>query len=269
MKTTPPLHRSIAKQRFALLISVDRAMEKPIAILGFAWLALLIVSFVRGPSTAITFFTWVIWTVFIVDFGVRLLIAPHKWHFLRRNALTAVSLLVPALGVFRLTRVLATFPSWQVATLRLVSSVNRSLRILSATMERRGLLYLVLIVAIVIFAGAAGMLSFEQNVRGTPMHSYGYALWWTSMIMTTMGSDYFPQTPAGRLLCLFLSVFAFSIFGYVTGALSSYFINKDADDADAPVAGQQELQQLLAEVKALRAEVARIVTPAPDSAANQ
>lgn len=199
----------------------------------------------------------------------RLLIAPHKWQFLRRNALTALSLLVPALGVFRVTRVLAAFPSWQVATLRLVSSVNRSLRILSATMERRGLFYLILLVGIVVFAGAAGMLSFEEHVRGTPMHSYGYALWWTSMIMTTMGSDYFPQTPAGRLRCLFLSVFAFSIFGYVTGAISSYFINKDADDTDAPLAGRQELQQLLAEVKALRAEVARIATPESGSTANR
>jgi len=244
-------------------------MEKPIAILGFAWLALVVISFVRGPSTAITFFTWAIWTVFIIDFGIRLLVAPRKFRFLKRNALTAISLLVPAFGVFRVTRVLAVFPSWQVATLRLVSSVNRSLKVLSTTMERRGLLYMILLVSIVTFAGAAGMLSFEQHVQGSPMQTYGYALWWTSMVMTTMGSDYFPHTAAGRLLCLGLSVFAFSIFGYVTGAISSYFINKDADDEDAPLAGAQELQQLLAEVKALRAEVARIATTAPDSAANQ
>jgi len=72
-------------------------------------------------------------------------------------------------------------------------------------MERRGLLYLILLVTIVTFAGAAGMLSFENNVQGSPMHTYGYALWWTSMVMTTTGSDYFPHTAAGRLLCLGLS----------------------------------------------------------------
>ncbi|MBV9270571.1 MAG: two pore domain potassium channel family protein [Candidatus Eremiobacteraeota bacterium] len=263
MEPTPALHRSIAKQRFALLISIDDAMEKPIAVLGFAWLVLVIVSFVRGPSVAITFFTWVIWGVFILDFGIRLLVAPRKLRFLRRNALTAIALVVPALGIFRLSRVLAFFPTWQVATLRLVSSVNRSLKILSTTMERRGLLYVIFIIGIVTFAGAAGMLSFEQRVPGTPMHSYGYALWWTSMTLTTMGSDYFPHTAAGRLLCLLLSVFGFTIFGYVTGALSSYFINKDADDGDAPLAGAQQLQELLAEVKALKTEMRRIHTPAP------
>jgi len=41
MATSSSLHRSIAKQRFALLISIDRAMAKPIAVLGFAWLALI------------------------------------------------------------------------------------------------------------------------------------------------------------------------------------------------------------------------------------
>src|SRR5947209_19520582 len=98
MANTPTIERSIAKQRFALLISIDRAMEKPIAVLGFAWLALIIVSFVRGPSAAISFFTWAIWTVFIVDFALRLLVAPRKLRFLRRNALTAIILVGRGLG---------------------------------------------------------------------------------------------------------------------------------------------------------------------------
>jgi voltage-gated potassium channel len=27
---------------------------------------------------------------------------------------------------------------------------------------------------------------------------YGNALWWTAMVMTTIGSDYFPKTAEGR-----------------------------------------------------------------------
>lgn len=33
------------------------------------------------------------------------------------------------------------------------------------------------------------------------------------MLLTTMGSEYWPQTAEGRILCLLLSVYAFAVFG--------------------------------------------------------
>jgi len=47
------------------------------------------------------------------------------------------------------------------------------------------------------------------------------------MIMTTMGSQYWPQTPEGRMLCLFLALYAFAVFGYVTAAIATFFIGLD------------------------------------------
>ena len=51
-------------------------------------------------------------------------------------------------------------------------------------------------------AGAAGMYAFERGVPGSEVGTFGSALWWTAMTLTTMGSDYFPKTAEGRLLCL-------------------------------------------------------------------
>ena len=74
------------------------------------------------------------------------------------------------------------------------------------------------------------MYRFEFDVPGGPgFADYGTALWWTAMLLTTMGSDYWPQTPEGRLLCLLLAVYAFAVFGYVTAAIAAYFIGKDQD----------------------------------------
>jgi len=39
------------------------------------------------------------------------------------------------------------------------------------------------------------------------------------MVMTTMGSDYFPRTTQGRVLC-----FAHAVFGYVTATLATFFV---------------------------------------------
>ena len=44
---------------------------------------------------------------------------------------------------------------------------------------------------IVIFTGAAAMFTFESEVGETDgFSSYGDAMWWTAMMLTTIGSDY-------------------------------------------------------------------------------
>ena len=59
---------------------------------------------------------------------------------------------------------------------------------------------------LVALLGAAGMLTFEPagEVEGG-FTSYTDALWWTAMLLTTMGSEFWPRTPEGRLLCLLLA----------------------------------------------------------------
>jgi voltage-gated potassium channel len=86
----------------------------------------------------------------------------------------------------------------------------------------------VLLTGLVAVTGAAGMYRFEFEAPGGPGFSdYGTALWWTAMLLTTMGSDYWPRTPEGRLLCLLLAIYAFAVFGYVTAAIAAYFVGKD------------------------------------------
>ncbi len=74
---------------------------------------------------------------------------------------------------------------------------------------------------------AAFVIQFGVEFPGFP--DYGSALWWTAMLLTTMGSDYWPRTTEGRLLCLLLAVYAFAVFGYVTAAIAAYFVGKDKD----------------------------------------
>ena len=42
-----------------------------------------------------------------------------------------------------------------------------------------------------------------------------------------MGTDYWPQTSEGRILCFFLALYAFAVFGYVTAAIAAYFVGID------------------------------------------
>jgi voltage-gated potassium channel len=97
------------------------------------------------------------------------------------------------------------------------------------------------------------------------LNDYGTALWWTAMVMTTMGSDYWPQTAEGRVLCMLLALYAFAVFGYVTAMLATFFIGRDAENAEAELAGAQAIEALRVDVAALRSEVQALSQRRPES----
>ena len=140
--------------------------------------------------------------------------------------------------------------------LRLVSSLNRGMAALGTSLGRRGFAYVMMLSFIVLLAGAAGIDAFERGaVTQGGIDSYGTALWWTAMILTTMGSDYWPKTAEGRILCVILALYAFAVFGYVTATLATYFVGRDAADSDAPIAGQDAFDALRNEIARLREAV--------------
>jgi voltage-gated potassium channel len=220
------IRNDIDIQRESLLRRFEAGLERPMAALGLVWLALLVVEFTRGGGPLLARVVTVIWVVFIADFLLKLVLAPRKGRFLRRNLLTLVSLALPALRVLRVLRLARAARALRgVRLLRLITSLNRGMRALGAALRRRGFGYALLLTLLVLLGGAAGMYAFEQ---GAGIDSYSHALWWTAMILVTMGSDYWPRTPEGRVLCLLLAVYGFSIFGYFTATLATFFVSSDA-----------------------------------------
>jgi voltage-gated potassium channel len=249
------------RERSELLERIERRLETPMLVLGLVWLALLVLEFTRGLGPALTHLGTAIWVVFIVDFVLRFLLAPRKLAYLRGNWLTALSLIVPALRVFRLARVFRVLRVTRVARgatlVRVLGSVNRGMRALGRTFGRRGAGYVAALTVIVLLAGAAGMLAFERDAIAGPggIRDFGTALWWTAMVLTTMGSDYFPRTAEGRALCLALALYGFTVFGYVTATLATFFVARDAEDDEGELAGQDAVEALRQEIAALRVEV--------------
>ncbi len=249
---------AIAQERRELLNRLQRWLEAPMVVLAFVWLALVVVELGWGESPLFEAIGTAIWVVFILDFALEYVLAPNKVDYLKRNWLTAVSLLIPALRIFRIVRVLRLLRLARVGRglrlLRVVTSLNRGMRALGASLGRRGFGYVLALSVLVTFAGAAGMYAFEKDSPGG-LNSYGEALWWTAMVMTTMGSQYWPQTVEGRVLCVVLALYAFAIFGFVTAALATYFVGRDAEDAEAELAGASQLSALREEVTGLRDEI--------------
>lgn len=255
----PPNKETLDSERTELLQRLEDWLETPMVVLAFVWLALLVGELVWGQLRAFEVLGTIIWVIFILDFAVKIYLAPNKLPYLKRNWLTALALFVPALRIFRvfwMVRLLrfARVGRRGLELFRVLSSLNRGMRALGATLQRRGFSYVILLTTLVLFAGSAGMYAFENQAQGG-LHTYGEALWWTAMVMTTMGSQYWPQTLEGRVLCFFLALYAFAVFGYVTATLATFFVGRDADNSEAEIAGSTEIAALRAEVQALRADI--------------
>ena len=248
----------VNNERREILTRLESWLETPMIVLGFIWLALLIVELRWGLNPFLEAIGTAIWAIFIIDFTIRMVMAPNKFSHLKSNWLTLIALVVPAFRILRIARVLRVFRVARAARglrlLRVVTSLNRGVKAISATFGRRGFGYILALTLIVNLAGAAGVYAFENEMpRG--FQSYSAALWWTAMLLTTMGTEYWPQTAEGRVLCFLLSLYGFAVFGYVTAALASYFIGRDADSDDAELVSAKPIKELRGEIAALHGEL--------------
>ena len=103
--------------------------------------------------------------------------------------------------------------------------------------------------------GAAGIVVFEREAANGAITGYSSALWWTAMTLTTMGAEYFPLTPEGRVLGLLPAIYGFAVFGYVTASIASFFVTRDAEDGDGELAGSAQIDALRDEVATLSRRV--------------
>ncbi len=224
--------------------------------LGFVWLVLLIVEFINGFNSILELISTIIWIVFICDFVLKILLAPKKLLFLRKNIITAVSLIIPALRLFRIFRFIRLLRIFRGTRLiKVIASLNRGMKSLNATMGRRGFGYVMALTLATILAGAAGMVTFENSA----FESYGVAVWWTTMLVITVGTDFWPKSAEGRILCTLLSLYGFAVFGYITATLASFFIGSDVKSKDAPIASPNDIEGLRQEVRDLKQIITKLV----------
>ena len=229
----------LKRQRAALVRNLGRATENLFIALALLWIALTVMDLLGRLSPPLEIVLNVIWGLFALDFAVKFVIAPRKIDFLKTHWIILISLLLPAFRLLRIFRALTALRA--VSLVRVLASLNGGISRLSRAMGQRGAGYVSVVAIIVLLGGAGGMYAFERPEQlteqghsrlvseGGGLHSYGDALWWTAMLMTTIGSQYWPVTPAGRALCFALSLFSLGVFGYITAALASFFISKEQE----------------------------------------
>lgn len=242
------------EQRAEALHELEAWLETPMLVLSLVWLVIVIVELTWRVVPLIEIVILLIWAVFVIEFAVRLALAPAKGHFVAQNWLTLLALLLPAFRMLAVVRVVRFIPFARGLTLvRVVGTANRSMNALRRGLSRRGLGYVALLTLAVVLLGAAGMLALEPagQVEGG-FRGYGDALWWTAMLLTTMGTDFWPRTAEGRMLCLLLAMYGFAVFGYITAALAAFFVGQEHGRGTQAVLTSEETEHLRRDMLSLR-----------------
>ncbi|MDP8950300.1 MAG: potassium channel family protein, partial [Actinomycetota bacterium] len=148
--------------------------------------------------------------------------------------------------VLRATRVLPAF--------RLLVFGGRGSQSTLELLKRRRLGQLAIISGMVILIGAALGFLLEAGAPRSPIEDFGDALWWSAALATTIGSELYPVTTAGRILGFLIMIYALGIFTYFIGSVASVLVTLDARQTQkAEEEGGVELSD--DEIEALRSIV--------------
>ena len=90
-----PPKRALEQEQNEILQQLEAWLEIPMLGLSFVWLALFVVELIWGLSPLLDVLGITIWGLFILDFGLKFLLAPRKLGYLKQNWLTVLSLLLP------------------------------------------------------------------------------------------------------------------------------------------------------------------------------
>ncbi len=187
-----------------------------------------------GPRAArvLEWSSWAIWAVFLVEFGARLLLAPQRLRFLRRNWLQALALLVPTLRIFRFVRLVRLGRALPAA--RVVSSSYRTMGTARKLLRSR-LGYLGALSTIVVVALAELVYVFEQGEE--TFDSFGDAVLWSASVVLALQGDPVPASVLGRIAMLLGFAFGLVIVATLAGTVGAFLVDERRERAELEETG--------------------------------
>lgn len=228
--------RATRAERYRLVAEIEEMLDGPTTYLAIVFTVAL------GAEIALTaqgmavpsILVWIqlaIWAVFVIHFVLGITISPDRGRYLRRNWLTALSLLLPFLRAFRALRAVAALRATN--SLRVAAGFNRLARGLRATLAWTRAGYAGALALTAAFLGSAALLMFEADAPDSQITDYAEALWWASATLTTVGAASEPVTLGGRIVALVLMLGGLVLLGYVAGVLAAVLFGKRAADPRA------------------------------------
>ena len=236
----------MTEERWRRLTYWPLILASAVFIVAYSW---QVIADLRGTSeTVVRVSMTVTWLVFVIDYVVRLRLAHPRGAWFSRHLFDLAVVVLPALRPLRLLKALTVVHALQRTA---GTALRSSLAVYGAGAA-----------AILIWIASLAVLDAERRAPGANIVSFGDAVWWAFVTVTTVGyGDFYPVTVWGRVVAVLLMCGGVALVGIVTATLASWAIERVSqghDDREAATRGQ---------VRELSAQVARLsALVGPDAA---
>ena len=238
----------------------ERASEWPLTLAALVFLAVYaweVIADPRGAARAGAELTMnIVWAVFVIDYLVRLMLAADRGRWFLRHLLDLMIVVLPVLRPLRLLRLIA-----------LLGVLQRSA---GTALRGRITAYTAGGVSLLVLLSSLAVLDAERGEPGTPITTFGQAVWWSLVTITTIGyGDLAPVTAVGRCAAVLLMIGGVALAGVVTATLASWIVSLVAEEnAEQEAATRAQVDALQQQVAALSERVELLVeasttTPGP------
>ncbi|MDN4165232.1 ion transporter [Cytophagales bacterium LB-30] len=203
--------------------------------IGFLDLLILLLSFYVFGALLIEFFVklepemsrllmmidTLICFVFFIDFLRLFIRAENKWHFMKWGWIDLIAC-IPSIDILRAGRILRLVRIFRI--IKAFRTLNQFYNVWFAN-RARGTFSTVGIMAVLLLVfSSIAILQVESGLNSN-IKTAEDALWWSFVTITTVGyGDFYPTTTEGRLIASVLMLGGVSLFGTLSGFLSSWFL---------------------------------------------
>ena len=229
----------------------QRVTEWPLIIASAVFLAAYawqVIGELTGPANVVAeALMWITWALFVLDYVSNLvLIGPRRrWRWFYTHWFDLCVVVLPMLRPLRI--------------LRLVTLLSVLQRTAGTAIRGRIGIYVGSASALLIFVAALAVLDSERGQPGANIETFGEAMWWAFVTVTTVGyGDFTPVTGLGRLIAVGLMIGGIALLGVVTATLASWIVERvaerDAEQDAATVGHIKSLETQLADMRGMLAE---------------
>ncbi len=220
--------------------------EGPMLALALAFVPVLVLPLTDDLSNhaaaVMTIAGLVIWAGFVVEFAIKLYLAPRRGEMVRTHKLDALIVALPFLRPLRILPLLTL----STAT----GSLGRSIVALRRLGARSGNQAFAALLAGAIAVGGLFVWVAEHEQPGSNIESIGDAVWWALVTCTTVGyGDHTPVTAAGRTIAVVLMLFGIAALSVLTANIAAFYVRNDEAAEDSELAALRHqldrIEQLL------------------------
>ncbi|MFS1415676.1 capsular biosynthesis protein [Vibrio sp. 10N.286.49.C2] len=239
----------------------NKTETKPLSLLSLflSFMALIVISLLLfAPISSATRsiligLDFIICSLFMLQLSVDLIRSTDRVQFMKTHWIDFIAS-IPLIEPLRFARVFHIF-----RVVLVIRSGEAILKQLARNRHETTLVSILLILTLLISAGATLMLWAESSDPHANINHIGDAVWWAFVTVSTVGyGDHYPVTALGKVLAAGIIICGVGLFGMTSGLITSLLSSPSSLEERRSKHAEVQLQKLLNQQELILHRIAKI-----------